>query len=153
MTECYNGEPWISWEVLGLEVKVGLQHHHIHYPPPHYHHHQLLVLRSRSVHDDNSTFTYHHQYQCQDPYRSTNKYLKFKYDQDHRCIDCCHHYYHWPGQHVLLSSFPPLPSLSSSRTTSTIHIPTDKYRCHHSLHPGQQVPLPSLSSFRTTSTS
>ena len=23
MTECYNGEPWISWEVLGLEVKVG----------------------------------------------------------------------------------------------------------------------------------
>ena len=23
VTECYNGEPWISWEVLGLEVKVG----------------------------------------------------------------------------------------------------------------------------------
>merc|ERR1711962_1057108 len=21
VTECYNGEPWISWEVLGLEVK------------------------------------------------------------------------------------------------------------------------------------
>ena len=25
VTECYNGEPWISWEVLGLEVKVGFQ--------------------------------------------------------------------------------------------------------------------------------
>ena len=24
VTECYNGEPWISWEVLGLEVKVAI---------------------------------------------------------------------------------------------------------------------------------
>ena len=139
MTECYNGEPWISWEVLGLEVKVGLQHHHIHYPPPSPPFHQLLVLRSRSVHDDNSNLHIIINTNVKIPIaQPTNTWssnmiktaialiavINIITGQANTCH--CHH----------------------SNIAININIPTDKCRCHHSCHPGRQV----LSIFPLTST-